>query len=1035
MSKQTRLFVCLVIALVGLSACQQALYSDKAAPQAIQGVLDLHTWDFGDGAVSLAGEWAFYWQELLLPDQVNATSAIYVPVPNGWDDYEINGETLPTQGYATYQLTLHVPDTQQVYGLYLDGQSYAYSLWIDGRLIAQNGRVGKTRAEMVPYKKPQVVYFQAEQEMVDIVIHISNFYHRNGGFRNDIWLGLPQPIQQHQRQAWFVQALSLGILFIMGLYHICLYALRSQNVSPLYFALSCWVFAIRIGVTDQNLLLDLLPELSWAGTLRTEYLTFYFGPPLFALFLHSLYPKDIHRWFIRGAFGLALVSSTFMLLTDTLTFSTTVTCYQVIVLLEVLYSLYVLGRIFFLRREGAFLVSLACFVLFATVVIDVLHQQGLLSFGELTAYGFLAFIFVQAVLLSLRFSKAFHQVETLEGKYRDLFEKSKDLIYLTTPEGQVVEINPVCEQLFGYTRQQAIGMNASAFFTNPQDLQHFQQAIDQDGLLQDMEVKMLHKDGREIDCLISATTRCDDNGLLIGYQGIVRDITARRQAEKQHLRALEMQKAKETAEAANKAKSTFLSNMSHELRTPLNAILGYSQLMARDAHVTPTQQEYLETIARSGEHLLGLINDVLTMSKIEAGRTMLQENGFDLHWQLGGLQEMFQMRATDKGITLFLDIAPDVPRYVYADEGKLRQVLTNLLSNAIKFTKDGSVTLQVGCQHQDAEGADAALGASAPITLSIKVEDTGVGIAPEEMDALFDPFVQTATGQQSREGTGLGLSISQQFVGLMGGELGVNSIVGQGTTFRVQIPMALVAKDAVKALNLQPQRRVTGIEPGQTAPDGGPFRLLIVEDKATNRELLIEMFTPFGFDVRYAVNGAEGVEMWDAWQPHLVWMDMRLPVVDGYEATYQIKARAAAMGRQAIVVALTASAFEEDRKAILAAGCDDFVRKPFREYDIFNVLHHHLGVRFIYEAVTPTPDAAASVSQEDLRAAVEVLPATWATDLHQATVALDVEQMLTLIKAVHPQAPHLANTLAQWVRDFEYEKLMALTAPDVAYQA
>jgi CheY-like chemotaxis protein len=298
------------------------------------------------------------------------------------------------------------------------------------------------------------------------------------------------------------------------------------------------------------------------------------------------------------------------------------------------------------------------------------------------------------------------------------------------------------------------------------------------------------------------------------------------------------------------------------------------------------------------------------------------------------------------------------------------------------------------------------------------------------MGSLFDPFIQTSSGQQSQEGTGLGLPISRQFVDLMGGELDANSIVGQGTTFHVQIPAVFVAADAVKALDLQAQRRVTGIEPGQTALDGDPFRLLVVEDDATNRELLIKLLEPFGFDIRTAVNGAEGVEMWEKWQPHLVWMDMRLPVMDGYEATRQIKARAAATGRPAIVVALTASAFEEDRETILAAGCDDFVRKPFREHDIFNVLHRFLGVRFIYETVTPAPDEAASVSLEALRAAVATLPAAWAADLYQATVALAPEQMMTLIEAVRPQAPHLSDTLSQWVREFEYDKLMALIASE-----
>jgi CheY-like chemotaxis protein len=420
---------------------------------------------------------------------------------------------------------------------------------------------------------------------------------------------------------------------------------------------------------------------------------------------------------------------------------------------------------------------------------------------------------------------------------------------------------------------------------------------------------------------------------------------------------------------------------------------------------------------------------VLTMSKIEAGRATLQENAFDLHWQLRGLQEMFQMRADDKGIMLLLDVAPDVPRYVYADESKLRQVLINLLSNAVKFTKEGGVTLRVGYQKVDLAG-DAAPDAASRLLLGFEVEDTGAGIAPEEMDALFDPFIQTTSGQQLQEGTGLGLPISRQFVNLMGGELSVNSIVGQGTTFRVQIPAALATADAVEALDWQPQRRVTGIEPGQTAPDGGAFRLLVVEDKATNREVLIELLKPFGFDLRAAVNGAEGVEMWQVWQPHLVWMDIRLPVMDGYEATRQIKAGAAAMGRAAIVVALTASAFEEDRATILAAGCDDFVRKPFRERDIFNVLHRHLGLRFIYEAVTPALEAATSVSPEELRAAVETLPAAWATDLYQAVVTLNNDQMLTLIEAIRPQAPHLADTLAQWIHNFEYGKLMALVAPE-----
>ena len=479
---------------------------------------------------------------------------------------------------------------------------------------------------------------------------------------------------------------------------------------------------------------------------------------------------------------------------------------------------------------------------------------------------------------------------------------------------------------------------------------------------------------------------------------------------------------RDQAEQANRAKDTFLANMSHELRTPLNSILGYSQLMSHDEDISPTQQEYLETIARSGEHLLGLINNVLTMSKIEAGHTTLQENAFGLHLQIHGLQEMFQLRTDHKGLTLLVDIAPDVPDYIYADEGKLRQVLMNLLSNAVKFTKEGGVALRIGCQNQDIKNAST--------ILIIEIEDTGVGIAPEEMEMLFKPFIQTASGQQSQEGTGLGLSISKQFVNLMGGELNVRSVVGEGTTFRVQIPVTLADADTVEGLEISPQRRVTGIEPGQTAPDGGPFRLLIVEDNLPNRELLIKLLAPFGFELRSAVNGAEGVEMWEAWQPHLVWMDMRLPVMDGYEATRQIKDRAEATGRSAIVIALTASAFEEDRDAILEAGCDDFIRKPFREHQIFDALHRHLGLRFVLEDIPLETPVVNQISPEDLREAAKKLPTSWAADLHQSAIALDIEGMLAHIESVRSRAPQLADTLTQWVHDFEYEKLMELVAPE-----
>lgn len=483
------------------------------------------------------------------------------------------------------------------------------------------------------------------------------------------------------------------------------------------------------------------------------------------------------------------------------------------------------------------------------------------------------------------------------------------------------------------------------------------------------------------------------------------------------------QQSAEAAEAANRAKSVFLANMSHELRTPLNAILGYAQLLLRDPLATKDQREALETIGRSGEHLLGLINDVLTMSKIEAGRTSLEETAFDLHEQLKGLSEMFQMRASDKNLKLILDIDQRTPRYIHADEGKLRQVLMNLLSNAIKFTQEGGVTVRMESRPMENDPER--------VWLHCEIEDTGVGIAADEIPNLFQPFVQTASGKNSKEGTGLGLPICRQFVQLMGGSLELTSQIGRGSRFSFAIPVQLAEADAVTSHTSKSRRRVTGIKSAPLGKDGKPYRLLVVEDQPTNQNLMMRLLQPFGFDVRCVDNGREGIAEWDTWSPQLIWMDMRMPVMDGYEATQIIKARCATENRQVIIVALTASAFEEERAAILAAGCDDFLRKPFREADVFDALIKYLGVEFTYAESEAAPVQDAMEDDATILAAVRailpVLPASWVADLNQAVTQLDAEQMLAVIEHLRPHAPTLADKLSFWVRNFNYEKLLDLT--------
>jgi PAS domain S-box-containing protein len=506
----------------------------------------------------------------------------------------------------------------------------------------------------------------------------------------------------------------------------------------------------------------------------------------------------------------------------------------------------------------------------------------------------------------------------------EILDSASDGIIIRDMNDCISYWNRGAEILYGWKKEEVIGQYIHTFLQTdfPKSLETISSEFLQQGHWEG-ELHHITCDGRQIIVSSRWTLQRDAKGQPYSQLEINNDITERKLFE------LALAQAKEAAEAASHAKSEFLANMSHELRTPLNGILGYAQILQRSKHLNEDERSRIDVIYQCGSHLLTLINDILDLSKIEAQKVELTPSDFHFPAFLQGVAEMCRIRAELKGIQFRHQLALELPIAIRADEKRLRQVLINLLSNAIKFTDAGSVTFTISY-------------ASAG-KIRFEVRDSGIGIAPEQLQAIFQPFEQAGDRQRQTEGTGLGLAISQRIVELMDSTIQVQSDVGVGSIFWFEVHLP-TADEWVKTSQTDDYGQIIGIK------DRKP-KILVVDDKWENRSVINNLLSPIGFNVAEATDGEEGWQKILEFSPELVITDLLMPKLDGFELIQRI--RKSEIHQEIIIIVSSASVFESDQHRSIEAGGNDFMPKPIQASLLFQKLRHYLNLDWIYEHKNP----------------------------------------------------------------------------------
>lgn len=600
-----------------------------------------------------------------------------------------------------------------------------------------------------------------------------------------------------------------------------------------------------------------------------------------------------------------------------------------------------------------------------------------------------------------------------EARFRTIFEQAAVGIAIASPQGRLQTFNDKFANFFDSSPSELVNLDFQEI-TYPDDLARSLKGVQEilTGKIDSFSIdkRYLTKNGEIKWGNLTCTLHRDFQGDPQYFILILDDIDSRKKAE------IMLEQAKNAAEEANEAKSLFLANMSHELRTPLNSILGFTQLMNLSDELSAQNRQYVTTINKAGEHLLSFVNDILDLAKIESGQMILNVESFDLYSLLDSVKEILAIKTAAKNLELLITRKPNVPQYIKTDKAKLRSVIINLIGNGIKFTRKGSIHLQVSCKEIESK-----------VNLIFELKDTGVGISTEELNKLFQVFVQTKSGKKSGEGSGLGLVISKRFVNLMNGDIKVSSKLNQGSTFTFNIICELGEVTQIHQSDSAQNKMVVRLKANQPQ-----YRILIAEDNRTNLKLLRHLLKRNGFLIQEAINGEEAINLWQQWQPDLIMMDIRMPVMDGYQAIREIRQREADENKSPVkIIAFTASTFESDKQYLLSLGCDDFMGKPLKINELWQKLATNLGVEWEYQDKPKTNSICINNLPQQLKPEdLSFMGYQWRERLYYAVLSARKRKILAIISEIPPEKENIIKSLEFLVNQLSFEEVMGLTNVD-----